>query len=350
LFISHKFVEMLNKLLMVFLVVLNFHASAQYGGVASLGYLTIPGSARVAGMGGSYFAVKDGDIQLAQFNPSLLDSTMHGKLGMGFVSYFDGIKMGMVSSAYRIKPKVTFGATMQYCNYGRQLELDGLGFEIGQFQAADYSLTLSSGYQLDSVWSLGVSLKNMYSSLANYSSYAIGFDAGVTYARPDIDFYASMLMTNVGFQLKTYSINVNEKLPFNLQVAMVKRLSHAPIRLSAVYNYLQQWDYRYDNKTIEVVTDPITGEIIEKKKWNFGDMLMRHLVTGVEIIAGKNFSIQAAYNYRRRQELKLNARPGMTGFSFGVGFKVRRFHLSYGRCIYHLAGPSNTFSVSTHVF
>ena len=328
----------------------NLISLAQFGGVASLGHLTIPGSARIAAMGGTYFAVKDGDIQLAQFNPSILDSNMHGKLGMGFVAYFDGIKMGTVSSAYRIKPKITLGATMQYCNYGRQVELDGLGFEIGQFQAADYSLTASAGYQVDSLWSLGISMKNMYSSLANYTSYAIAFDAGVTYARPDIDFYASMLMSNVGFQLKSYSVDVNEKLPFNLQLALVKRLSHAPIRLSVVYNNMQRWDYSYENKTIEVVTDPLTGEIIQKKKWNFGDMLMRHLITGVEIIAGKNFSIQAAYNYRKRQELKLNARPGMAGFSFGVGFRVRRIHLSYGRSIYHLAGPSNTFSVSTQIF
>ena len=341
---------MLRFIFLQFVIVLNFDCYAQYGGGSSFGFLTIPGSGRVSGMGGSYFAVKDGDIQLAQFNPSLLDSNMHGKLSTGFISYFDGIKMGTVSSAYRIKSKITLGATMQYCNYGKQLELDGLGYELGQFQAADYALVTSAGYQIDSVWSMGISLKNMYSSLANYTSYAVGFDAGVTYARPDIDFYASMLLSNLGLQLKSYSENVSEKLPFNLQVALVKRLSHAPIRLSAVYNNLQQWDYRYDNKTIDIVTDPLTGEIIEKKKWVFGDMLMRHLITGVEIIAGKNFSIQAAYNYRKRQELKLNARPGMTGFSFGVGFRVRRFQISYGRNIYHLAGPSNTFSMSTIIF
>jgi hypothetical protein len=325
-------------------------ARAQFGGTASFGYLTIPGSARVAGMGGSYFAVRDGDIQLAQFNPSLLDSNMHGKLGTGFVGYFDGIRMGTVSSAYHLAQKITLGATMQYCNYGRQMELDGLGFEIGQFQAADYALITGAGYQVDSLWSVGISLKNMYSSLANYTSYAVGFDAGVSYARPEIDFYASLLLSNAGYQLKSYSQNVREKLPFNLQLALVKRLRHAPIRLSLLYNNMQRWDYRYDNKTIEIVTDPLTGELIEKKKWNFGDMLMRHLVTGVEIIAGKNFSLQAAYNYRKRQELKLNARPGISGFSFGVGFKVRRIHISYGRSIYHLAGPSNTLSVTTGIF
>lgn len=340
-----------NPTLLILWLVLGYSSTlAQYGGKSSFGYLTIPGSARVAGMGGSYFAVRDGDIQLAQFNPSLLDSNMHGNLGTGFVGYFDGIRMGTVTSAFRIAHKITLGATMQYCNYGKQMELDGLGFEIGQFQAADYALITGAGYQIDSLWSIGVSLKNMYSTLANYTSYAVGMDAAVSYARPDIDFYASMLLSNAGYQVKSYSQNVLEKLPFNLQLALVKRLRHAPIRLSILYNNMERWDYRYDNKTIEVVTDPLTGEVIEKKKWIFGDMLMRHLVTGVEIIAGKNFSIQAAYNYRRRQELKLNARPGITGFSFGIGFKVRRIHISYGRSVYHLAGPSNTLSVATRIF
>jgi hypothetical protein len=38
----------------------------------------------------------------------------------------------------------------------------------------------------------------------------------------------------------------------------------------------------------------------------------------------------------------------MVGFSYGFGIKISKFHLSYGRATYHLAGASNHFSISTN--
>jgi len=60
----------------------------------------------------------------------------------------------------------------------------------------------------------------------------------------------------------------------------------------------------------------------------------------------KNFFLRAGYNYQRRKELKIPEKRGATGFSFGFGFRIYKFHISYGRAVYHLAGPSNNFSVS----
>jgi hypothetical protein len=93
---------MKRKLLLLFVVVLLMvcRASAQIGGLTSFNYANIPGSARVAALGGNYFAMKDGDVHLAQFNPSLLDSTMHQKVGLSFVDYFDGIAMGYATYAH----------------------------------------------------------------------------------------------------------------------------------------------------------------------------------------------------------------------------------------------------------
>ena len=73
---------------------------------------------------------------------------------------------------------------------------------------------------------------------------------------------------------------------------------------------------------------------------------MRHMVIGGEFIITKNFFLRAGYNYQRRKELKIPEKRGATGFSFGFGFRIYKFHISYGRAVYHLAGPSNNFSVS----
>jgi len=95
--------------------------------------------------------------------------------------------------------------------------------------------------------------------------------------------------------------------------------------------------------------DPFTGEPVRKNKIEkFGDNLMRHAIFGVEILPTENFYINLGYNYLRRQEMKIPLRVAMVGFSWGFGFKVSKFHFSYGRASYHIAGGSNHFSLSTN--
>jgi len=47
--------------------------------------------------------------------------------------------------------------------------------------------------------------------------------------------------------------------------------------------------------------------------------------------------------------MKVNAHPGMVGFSMGFGFRVSKFHFSYGRASYHLAGGTNHFSLTVNL-
>jgi hypothetical protein len=76
---------------------------------------------------------------------------------------------------------------------------------------------------------------------------------------------------------------------------------------------------------------------------------MRHVTLGTEFIITPNIFLRVGYNYRRRQELKIAEKPGTAGFSFGFECKVNRFQIGYGRAIYHLAGPSNHFTVTTNL-
>ncbi len=322
---------------------------AQSGGTSSFGLLNVPAAARVAAMGGNYISMKDGDLHLASMNPAAIDSNMSGKLASTFVDYFDKIRMGSVVYGRKISAKVTAVGTLQYANYGKQTELDALGYELGEFNAADYSLTLGAGYQLDTLWSLGANFRTIYSALANYSSLAVAVDAAATYYNPKTNFTAALVLRNAGFQIKTYLRDEREKLPFEMQIGITKRLAHAPFRFSIIYENLQKWDLTYVNPNQIIVTDPVTGEIIEKKKFELGDLFMRHIVLGTEFILTPNFNLRIGYNYRRRQELKVSDKPGMAGFSLGAGFKISRFYFSYGRSIFHLAGPSNHFSITTNI-
>jgi hypothetical protein len=116
-----------------------------------------------------------------------------------------------------------------------------------------------------------------------------------------------------------------------------------------MYDNMQSWNLTYQNPTALVVRDPITGEIVKEGCWFFGDQLMRHIVLGTEFLLGDKLSIRVGYNYRRRKELSISEKPGMAGFSYGFGVKVSRFQISYGRSIFHLAGPAHHLSVTTNL-
>lgn len=341
-----------NRLLIIFLACFApVSLFAQLGGNAAFTSLNIYGSARVAAMGGNVISIKDGDINLVVANPALIDSTIHGKLALSYVDYFDGINFGYASYARKLKnPKTAISTTFQYISYGQMAELDGLGNEIGQFNAGDYSLITGIGHQVDSLWSIGANWKNIYSTLGSYQSYATAFDFGATYQKASKNFSAGFVLKNVGIQVVTFNDSVREKLPVELQMGISKRPRHAPFRFSVTFENLQKWNLRYEDPNTRVVTDPVTGEVIEDNTWEFGDNLMRHVVIGTEFLLSDNFQLQVGYNYRRRQELKLADKPATAGLSFGVGLRLKRFAISYGRAVYHAAGPSNhlTFSVRLH--
>jgi len=91
----------------------------------------------------------------------------------------------------------------------------------------------------------------------------------------------------------------------------------------------------------------LTGETVEESKFDvFTDRFMRHITLGSEVLIGKNLVCSFGYNYRRRQEMKIDTKPGMVGFSFGASVRISKFRISYGRSVTHMAGGSNHFSLT----
>ncbi len=311
--------------------------------------LSIPASARESALGGSILAMKDGDINLSFRNPSLLDSATSGKIAIGYIDYFAKTNTGVFGYARNISPKITAALGIQYLGHGQIDETDELGNVIGQFNASDFTVGLGAGYRLDSLFNLGAGVKMVYSTLANYYAAGLLIDLSATYVHPNKNFSASLVLNNAGFVLRPFVENQKSEVPVNLAIGIVKRLAHAPLRFSLVIDHLENWNVSYDENT-EIIIDPVTGTVIEDNNAGFGDQLMRHVKIGVEILLSQNFQFRLGYDYRRRKELSVDDKPGMSGFSYGFGFKVARFQLSYGRAIYHLAGPSNHFSISTSLF
>jgi hypothetical protein len=148
--------------------------------------------------------------------------------------------------------------------------------------------------------------------------------------------------------MKQYTSGNDEKLPFEVEAGFSFKPQHMPFRFSLGLQQLQVWDLTYtDPNNPPQLVDPLTGDSIRVNRTKvFLDKLARHMVFGGEILIGKAFSIRMGYNYQRRKELLVDTKRGMAGFSFGVGFRVYKFHLSYAFAKYHIAGGTNTFTLT----
>lgn len=344
---------MIRKIILVFAFhTLTFMLTGQIGGHYTYSFLNLTNSARVASLGGKSVAVWGDDLNMPFHNPALLNAGMDNHLVMNYVGYFASIKYGYVSYARAMGIKGNIAAGIHYTNYGTFTGADETGNLTGEFRAADYALNIIYARQIDSFLSLGVNLKPLYSNLETYNSLGIASDIGLTWHHPEKLLTAAVVMKNLGLQLKKYYNNANrENLPFEIQAGISQKLLHAPFRFSLTLQHLQKFDLSYES-TIDNsnVFDPSNGENLKQNKLEeFGDKVLRHALIGMEFLPGDNFYVNLGYNYQRRQELKVPVSPGMVGFSWGFGLRVKKLRFSYGRATYHLAGASNHFSLSVNL-
>ncbi|MBA3706800.1 MAG: type IX secretion system protein PorQ [Bacteroidetes bacterium] len=340
----------IRKLLLLFVIPLVcFPAFAQVGGNNTFEFLNLPISARVTALGGNLISVKDNDLNVALINPSLLTDSMNNNVALSYINYIADINYGYVAFGKHFKKLGNFSAGIQYLDYGKFIAADEVGAQLGEFGANEMSFNLAYARSiLDSNFTVGATLKTIYSQLESYTSWGSAIDVGATYYNPKKNFAAAVVIKNMGRQWRPYVEGNREKLPFEVQIGISKKPKHVPFRLSLIYENLEKWDLTYKDPANPVLTsDPLTGDPIKQNKYKiFGDKFMRHMIIGGEFIITKNFFLRGGFNYQLRKELKVSEKRGMNGFTFGFGFRIYKFHISYGHAIYHLAGATNNFSIS----
>lgn len=341
----------MNKLYLTLLVILVSQvAIAQIGGNNTFEFLNLSSSARVAALGNHILTISDNDLSMAQQNPATLNPQMHQQLSFNHSFLLDGIQFGYAAYGQHIdKIETTFHAGMQYISYGDFVASDVFGNINGTFNAGEYALYLGAARQLNERFFIGVNTKFVSSQLENYNSFALLGDASLLYADTSRNLVASLVFKNFGGQLITYTENNHENVPYEVQFGLSKRLRYLPLRLSVVYRYLNRWNILYDDPNQQENTffldESASSTGINPQLDNF----FRHWVFSGEFLFGKaeNLRLRFAYNALRAREMKVTNLRSLAGFSFGIGFKVNRFRLDYGQGVYHLAGSSNFFSIST---
>jgi hypothetical protein len=312
-----------HALLSLALLALVFSLEAQESEQAYK-FLRFPSSARVNALGGNNVSLVENDVSLVFQNPSLLGTEMNMNVNVSYLSYIADISQGSAVFAKTLTPLSAFAIGVNYVNYGNFIGTDEGGISTGSFDAKDIAVNGIYSRDLTDKLRAGLTGKLLYSNYEQYSSSAVGFDVGLSYFVEESDFTLAMVAKNIGAQLSSYN-DKRLSLPWDFQIGMTRKLTHAPIRISLTGQYLNQWNFDRINKANE-----ITGE-----NDKFLPTLFRHLVMGVEILPSSNFWIGVGYNPKVHSDLKLQNGNKWGGFNFGAGLRSKKINVAFAIAQYH---------------
>lgn len=325
------------------------------GGNNVFEFMNLPSSARLSGLGGSLLGVQDGDISLSLSNPASLNAENHQQINWSHSFHPAGGQHGYAGYARHYEPwNTSFQAGIQYMNYGEFLQTDDIGNIQGEFKAKEFAINLTGAKQVYEKLTAGASLKIISSQFEGYSSFGMAADLGLFYQDTSGRFGAGLVIRNAGIQLNPYVDGNVEDLPFDVQLGFNQTLKHLPFRIGLVIHDLHRWNILYDDPNTQ--DNDLLSDFNQTPTANpvgdFVDNFFRHMIFNGEFLFGKdeNLTFQLAYNHQRRQELSVSyASRSLTGFSFGVGLKIKRFRIAFGHQFYHLAGGNNHLSMSTNL-
>lgn len=347
---------MVLKKSLFLIVILQFlvaqHAFSQRQSGRVYEFLNLSQTARITAMGGYAYPVFTPDLGMSLVIPSMLSQDHNNHLSLNIVDYFDDINYGTVAFTHYFDRLGHFSGALQYIDYGSFTEANEFGQITGYFSAGEYSFQIGWGRALSDQLAIGSNLKFIYSSFHDHSSFGLATDVALSYHNEERLLAASLVARNMGTQITQYYDGNREPLPFDLMLAVTKKLENAPFQFSFVANNLHNYDLTYDTPGLlpDHFEDPDDDEQdFQERVGDIADNLMRHLVAGVEFTPLESFSFRVGYNYRRRQEMKVESRLSTVGFSWGFGVRISRFELSYGRSNYHLAGAPNHISLNTSI-
>ncbi len=306
-------------------------------------FVELPASARVGALGGVPQAIAGNDLNLATCNPALLSPKTEERAAVNYTNYVAGISVADAAYSFHTKyAPGTLAAGLVYLNSGKSTRYDEWGNASGGFWSNEVAFRLSYCQQFDTCFSIGASVKPVFSHIGGYTSVGLLADVSAVYKFRNNRTATSVLLRNFGSQLIAYDGHYADT-PFEILTAISHTLEHAPFRISLVLQQMQKFKLQPANKN----TTELGSEVDDNsnKLPDFVDNCLRHCVLGIELFPEKTFTLRGGFNYKRRQELKLSNSPGMAGLSFGFGLKLKRFSVEYANARYTLGGRSNHFSL-----
>ena len=309
--------------------------------------LNLNSSSRILSMGGSVNSIMDNDISLTLITPSLLNKEMDGQISFNFVDYVSDINFISFHFGKKLNNNLMIFSGIDAINYGKFDATDEVGNTISNFNASQQIATFAMSKYLGQDFTLGSNIRLLNSYLESYHSVVLSSNISTTYNNKEKSFTFTLLFKNIGRPIKSYT-SEKEDLPFEIQLGLSKYLKHLPFRYSLVLHHLNVYDIS-NAYNLNTIYDPVTNQLIVKDE-TVAKKLLRHVILGAELNPfKKNLYLRAGFNFQRREDLKLNSSFNMSGFSFGLGFSIKKIQINYARSSYHSSSMINSFSIVTNL-
>ena len=279
-------------------------------------FLRLPTSAHTAALGGENVSLTDDDASMVFQNPSLLYYVSDRTLGLNMMTYMQGSVTGSASYSQQVGDRGSWGIQGRFINYGEMKQTTINNEQTGTFHANDFALGGTFAYGLTEHISGGVTAKIVASYIGQYNAMGAAVDLGLNYYDADSQWSIGAVARNLGGQLKAYEDDF-ERMPLDVQLGVTKRLASSPLRFSATFTRLNDWEYG----------------------------IGKHLVLGADLLLSDQFYVAAGYNAMRASEMKISAGENDesnhgAGLSIGAGMMLERLqlHIAYGK--YHVSSTS----------
>lgn len=303
--------------------------SQTLGGNAVYNFLSQPGSAQVAALGGINISQQNNDVSLGLSNPALLRYTMQQQVATSFNGFLAGISNYSAVAAFHHHPtKINWGLGLQYLHYGNITQTDAAGNILGTIKPNDFALQLMASKQYNERFYIGAAVKFIQSNYGLFRSSGIAMDIGFNYIDTTQQLQAAIVVKNMGTQLSTYGGAAKEELPFDLQAGISKRLANAPLQFSLTAHNLHRLNILYNDTAFNGAEGDLrTAGLLQKT--------FAHLILATQFYVNDKIEFSVGYNFLRRQDLNIfNATSGLNGLTAGAGFLHKKLHIRYATGFY----------------
>lgn len=276
--------------------------------------------ARAAGLNGSFVSMTN-DPNVIFYNPGALTTLTESRGSVGFLKHLLDVNGGYVSYSMSLQGIGNMGAGISFMDYGSFTQTDESMNTLGTFGARDIAVIVGIGRSIDEVTSVGINLKIIYSSLAEFSSSGLAVDMGVLYQIPSQNITLGASVLTLGTQIKTYS-GTKEPLPLDVKIGITKRPEHLPVLLNLDFHHL---------------TDQQTDLLSHFSAFSLG----------AEFLMSESVRLRLGYNNQQRKELKLGTSAHLAGISIGGGIVLGEYVVDYAFNSYGKIGSLHRISIGS---
>jgi len=266
-------------------------------GTSAFPFLKIDPSARAVAMGGAFTGLANDESALF-YNPAGIAQFETKRFIATYHNYFVDMQSGFLGFIKPLSPeKAYFGLHITYLNYGKFIETDNAGNELGDFSGSDLVLAGSIAFRHSHSWRFGATTKLIYEKIHDYSATGLAFDFGAKFTSNREYYSAGVMVQNLGVQLTALGAE-KEKLPLTVRAGGSARLKGIPLLL------------------ISDIIMPTDNDI--------------SIALGGEYSAMKPFYIRAGWNTFGSNYQAANSDDNWAGLGLGFGFDFKeKMHIAY---------------------